>query len=70
MSEPHSRDSQTETHEVFNVPPPLEGYDAYREDVALQELIKTGGAGWAEAALHEQGRALGDPGWIQCGFDA
>ena len=70
MSEPHSRDSQTETHEVFNVPPPLEGYDAYREDVALQELIKTGGAGWAEAALHEQGRALGDPGWIQCGSDA
>ncbi len=70
MSETHFGDSQTETHEVFNVPPPLEGYDAFREDVALQELVKTGGAGWAEIRLHEQGRALGDPEWIQCGFDA
>lgn len=59
-----------ETHEVFNVPPALEGYDAYSEDVALQEAVKAGGALASEQELHRQGRDLGSPEWIQLGFEA
>ncbi|WP_347332519.1 acyl-CoA dehydrogenase family protein [Marinimicrobium locisalis] len=59
-----------ETHEVFNVPPALEDYDAYSEDIALQEAVKAGGACGSESELHREGRDLGSSEWIQCGFEA
>jgi hypothetical protein len=31
--------SGAETHEVFNVPEPLENYNAYTENVNLQQLV-------------------------------
>lgn len=59
-----------ETHEVFNVPPGLEDYNAYAEDAALQEMVRAMGAGWGESELHGQGRRVGSLEWIQRGFEA
>jgi putative acyl-CoA dehydrogenase len=51
------------THEVTNQPPPLQGYDAYATDAALQEAVQAFGAGWADERLHEIGAAAGEPAW-------
>jgi putative acyl-CoA dehydrogenase len=47
------------THEVTNQPPPLENYNLYATDRALQEAVKRDGAAWAEPALHAFGAKLG-----------
>jgi putative acyl-CoA dehydrogenase len=50
------------THEVFNQPPPLRGYNLYSEDAPLAEAVKREGADWAEGRLLELGERLsGDP---------
>ncbi len=48
------------THEVTNQPPPLENYNLYATDRALQEAVKRDGAVWAEPALHAFGAKLGE----------
>jgi putative acyl-CoA dehydrogenase len=46
------------THEVFNQPPPLTGYDV-ADDPAMLSALRREGAGWAEEAVHELGRLAG-----------
>ncbi|BCJ40257.1 DNA alkylation response protein [Actinoplanes ianthinogenes] len=46
------------THEVFNQPPPLTGYDV-AEDAALTAALEREGAGWAAADLHKLGLRAG-----------
>jgi putative acyl-CoA dehydrogenase len=47
------------THEVLNQPPPLEGYNLFEQDRALQEAVRREGAEWAEPAIRELGETLG-----------
>src|SRR6266849_3391250 len=46
------------THEVFNQPPALTGYDV-ADDPAMLNALRREGAGWAEDAVHELGRLAG-----------
>jgi len=50
-----------------NQPPPLEGYDLYRADTALQEAVARGGAAWAHDDLSQFGRLLGRAETIEWG---
>jgi putative acyl-CoA dehydrogenase len=56
------------THEVLNQPPPLEGYDLFREDRALTEALGRDGASWAEEHVAAFGRLIGRPETIRLGF--
>ncbi|MFG1604451.1 isovaleryl-CoA dehydrogenase [Actinoplanes sp. NPDC049265] len=47
------------THDVFNQPPPLVGYDV-AADTALLEAVRREGADWSLEALHELGRRAGE----------
>ncbi|WP_298292367.1 isovaleryl-CoA dehydrogenase [Thiomonas sp.] len=47
------------THTVTNQAPPLQDYNLYTADAALQEAVVRGGAAWAHAALVEHGAELG-----------
>ena len=47
------------THEVFNQPPPLVGYNVYEQDTALREGVAREGAGWDERRLHAIGALAG-----------
>ena len=47
------------THEVENQPGPLEDYNLFASDVALQEALRREGADWASPRLDEFGAALG-----------
>lgn len=57
-----------QTHEVLNQPPPLENYNLFTQDRALQEGVRRGGAQWAEADLTEFGAFAGRPEIIELGF--
>ena len=46
------------THELFNQPPALTGYDVADDPVMLSALRREGG-GWAEDAVRELGRLAG-----------
>ncbi|GIF03298.1 isovaleryl-CoA dehydrogenase [Actinoplanes siamensis] len=46
------------THEVFNQPPPLTGYDV-AADAALTAAVEREGAGWATGDLHKLGLRAG-----------
>jgi putative acyl-CoA dehydrogenase len=46
------------THEVFNQPPPLTGFDV-ADDPAMLSALRREGAGWAEDAVRELGRLAG-----------
>jgi putative acyl-CoA dehydrogenase len=46
------------THEVFNQPPALTGYDV-ADDPAMLSALRREGAGWAEDAVRELGRQAG-----------
>lgn len=48
-------ESVSATHEVTNQPLPLEGYNAYDQDLVLVEALHREAAGWAE----DRARALG-----------
>ena len=48
----------TSTHEVFNQPPELAGYDV-AADPAMLDALRREGAGWAEDGLRELGRLAG-----------
>ncbi len=47
------------THEVINVPQPLEDYDLFASDPALVEATLREGGAWTEAPCAELGRVLG-----------
>ncbi|OEV04367.1 acyl-CoA dehydrogenase family protein [Streptomyces oceani] len=49
------------THEVFNQAPPLTGYNAAADDLALLESVRHGGAGHGEGRLLELGARAGSP---------
>ena len=51
--------TQLDTHEVFNQPPPLEGYDVFTADSALVEAVEREGAGWARPELEVLGAEAG-----------
>jgi putative acyl-CoA dehydrogenase len=55
------------THEVTNQPPPLESYNLYENDCALQEAVTREGAAWAAPQLHAFGAKLGEPALIALG---
>ncbi|HTX28707.1 MAG TPA: isovaleryl-CoA dehydrogenase [Streptosporangiaceae bacterium] len=46
------------THDVFNQPPPLAGYDA-GDDQAMLAALRREGAGWAQDAIRDLGRLAG-----------
>src|SRR5215472_7913206 len=56
--------------EVLNQSPPLQDYDLYGTDPALQEAVAREGAGWAAEELGRLGRRLGSAETIQLGIDA
>ncbi|MFN3513415.1 MAG: isovaleryl-CoA dehydrogenase [Phenylobacterium sp.] len=58
------------THEVFNQPPPLAGYNLFSSDRALTEAISREGAAWAAEDLARYGAALGDPETLNLGLVA
>jgi putative acyl-CoA dehydrogenase len=60
-------DVRFSTHEVFNQPPPLEGYNLYAADAPLKEAIAREGAGWADADLAAYGASLGAPETLELG---
>jgi len=55
------------THEVFNQPPPLVGYNLFTSDRALAEAVVREGAGWAIADLTRYGAKLGTPEVLELG---
>ena len=56
-----------ETHEVLNQPPPLENYNLFSSDRALQEAVAREGGGWASGELTAFGAALGSAEAIEDG---
>jgi putative acyl-CoA dehydrogenase len=56
--------------EVFNQPPPLEGYNVYEADAVLGEAVEREGAGWAVPSLVDVGRVAGSAEAIEWGFQA
>jgi len=53
-----------------NQSPPLEGYNLYTADLALQEAVRRAGAGWSEAWLAQFGERLGRAETIALGAAA
>ena len=45
--------------DVLNQPPPLEGYDAYAGDAALNAAVRRAGVSWIDAAACDLGRFVG-----------
>ena len=60
--------SIADTHEVFNQTPPLENYNLYETDPALQEAVKREGAAWAEDSIRAHGARCGTTEVIRWGF--
>lgn len=69
MSFPSPR-SALRTHSVENQPPPLEGANAYLDDVALREAVAREGGQWAAGDLTELGARVFDPAWIDKAVNA
>jgi putative acyl-CoA dehydrogenase len=55
------------THDVTNQPPPLENYNLYETDHALNEAVERGGASWAKTGLSAFGAKLGEPAVMALG---
>jgi putative acyl-CoA dehydrogenase len=58
------------THEVFNQPPPLEGYNTFESDRVLVEALRREGADWAEESARELGAICGRPQTLRLGVQA
>lgn len=56
-----------DTHEVFNQPPPLENYDPFSLDAALQEAVVRAGAGWATPRVRDLSRRVGSAEMMELG---
>jgi len=59
-----------ETHEVLNQPPPLQDYNAYLQDAALNEAVQREGAAWAHDDIKAFGALTGSREMIEWGFQA
>ncbi|HEX4112305.1 MAG TPA: isovaleryl-CoA dehydrogenase [Stellaceae bacterium] len=55
------------THRVKNQPPPLQDYNLYRADTALQDAVTRGGGAWAHDDLADFGETLGRAETIEWG---
>lgn len=60
----------TETHEVFNQPPPLEDLNLFEQDAVLREGLHREGAAWAEDRVSEVGAIAGSAHMMQLGHTA
>lgn len=60
----------TETHHVFNQPPPLVPLNLYDSDPTLMGAVERFGAGWAGERLSALGALLGSEEALRWGFDA
>ena len=58
------------THEVFNQPPPLEGYNAFEADRVLVEALQREGAEWATESARTLGAICGRPQTLRLGVEA
>jgi putative acyl-CoA dehydrogenase len=58
------------THEVFNQPPPLEGYNLFESDRVLVEALRREGADWAEESARELGAICGRAQTLRLGVEA
>lgn len=67
---PIADQAMASTHEVENQPQPLENYNVYLADQALQQAVQREGAGWAEPGLREFGDYAGRASTIELGFQA
>jgi len=54
-------ETQLDTHEVTNQPPPFQGINAFAGDAPLRECVEREGGGWAAARLAALGECVGDP---------
>jgi putative acyl-CoA dehydrogenase len=59
-----------ETHEIENQSVPLEDYNLFSADIALQEAVKREGADWAIDDLSRFGAEMGSAEWIELGHQA
>lgn len=59
-----------ETHEIENQSYPLENYNLYLSDTALQEAVKREGGDWDTEDLTTLGQDLGSAEWIELGHQA
>ncbi|TNC80988.1 MAG: DNA alkylation response protein [Oleiphilus sp.] len=59
-----------ETHDVQNLPEPLENYNAFTADQALQEQVEASGGVWGQEALSSLGAQCGSKEVIEWGFQA
>ena len=59
-----------ETHAVFNQTPPLENFNSYLQDQALQALLMREGGDWGQQQVSELGAVLGQAQWLEKGFQA
>ncbi len=55
------------THEVLNQAHALENYNAYSNNLPLQEAVAQQGAGWAQDWLTARGAEVGSAEWIEHG---
>jgi putative acyl-CoA dehydrogenase len=55
------------THEVFNQPPPLAGYNLFEADRPLREAVRREGAEWAESRISAVGELAGSERMQQLG---
>ena len=55
------------THEVFNQPVELAGYNLYASDAALKAAVKREGAGWAADGLEAFGARAGSAEFLELG---
>ena len=62
--------SASNTHEVFNQPPPLEDYNPFDADRPLAEALRREGAEWAEDRTRELAAICGSRQTILWGFEA
>jgi putative acyl-CoA dehydrogenase len=63
------RPKRNATHEVFNQPPPLVGYNVFAQDRALVEALEREGAAWARDRAAAIGEVAGGDA-IELGFQA
>ena len=59
MTGPAAESSSYDSNEVFNQPPPLQNYNLFSSDLALQEGVRREGAAWAEDELTRFGAKCG-----------
>ena len=51
-------DMGSQTHQVFNQPPELTGYNAYQKHRSLQQALQRGAASWAESMVNDYGELV------------